>query len=202
MARQRDERIDHAVLAAVCELVRESGYSALTMEAIAQRAGTTKPAIRRRWKSQKQVVVAALAEARVGVVEIDTGCTCCDLIGHLEALRTGLADPVFGRVLPALTADLADDPELREDFLATFWAPRREACLGTLRKAEERGDLRPGQDAELLIDLFAAPVVFRTLFGHQELTSAFIEDVVRALLSGVGAVEKGLCEHRGVSIGG
>ncbi|MGV9294547.1 MULTISPECIES: TetR/AcrR family transcriptional regulator [Amycolatopsis] len=202
MARQRDERIDHAVLVAVCELVRESGYSALTMEAIAQRAGTTKPAIRRRWKSQKHVVVAALAEARTGVAEIDTGCTCCDLVGHLDALRIGLADPVFGRVLPALAVDLADDPELREDFLTTFWAPRREACVVSLRKAEERGDLRPGQDVDLLLDLFAAPVVFRALFGHRALTREFVLDVVRALLAGVGAVEKGLCEHPGVSIGG
>lgn len=202
MARQRDERIDHAVLVAVCELVRESGYPALTMEAIAQRAGTTKPAIRRRWKSQKHVVVAALAEARTGVAEFDTGCTCCDLAGHLDALRIGLEDPVFGRVLPALSVDLADDPELREDFLTTFWAPRREACAASLRKAEERGDLRPGQDVDLLLDLFAAPVVFRALFGHQELTREFVLEVVRALLSGVSAVEKGLCEHRGVSIGG
>ncbi|GAA1952417.1 TetR/AcrR family transcriptional regulator [Amycolatopsis minnesotensis] len=195
MARQRDERIDRAVLAAVAALLREVGYPALTMEAIAQRAGTTKPAIRRRWKSQKHLVVAALAEERTGVVAIDTGCTCCDLVGHLEALRIGMADPAFGGVLPALTADLADDPELREDFLAVVWEPRREACVASLSKGEARGDIRPGLDVDLVLDLFAAPVVFRVLFGHRELGPSFVRGVVGGVLSGVGAIAGGLCEH-------
>ncbi|KOT64454.1 MULTISPECIES: TetR/AcrR family transcriptional regulator [Streptomyces] len=186
MARRRDERIDHAVLAAVTELLREVGYPGLTMEAIAQRAGTTKPAIRRRWQSQKHLVVEAMAQGRVGVVEIDTGCTHCDLVGHLEALRVAMDDPTFGRVLPALVADLADDPQLRERFLTEFWAPRREACVASLRRGQARGDLRTGLDVDLVLDLFAAPIVFRALFGHSGLGPEFPEDVVCALLSGTG----------------
>ncbi|VVJ21844.1 Transcriptional regulator [Amycolatopsis camponoti] len=184
MARQRDERIDQAVLAAVTTLLREVGYPGLTMEAIAQRAGTTKPAVRRRWKSQKHVVVAALAEERAGVVEVDTGCTCCDLFGHLEALRLGMAD-------------LADDPELRETFLAVVWEPRREACVESLKKGEARGEIRPGLDV-VLIDLFAAPVVFRVLFGHRKLDQEFVRDVIGGVLSGVGTADGGrLCAHIG-----
>ncbi|MFD8091178.1 TetR/AcrR family transcriptional regulator [Streptomyces malaysiensis] len=186
MARRRDERIDHAVLAAVRELVREIGYPALTMEAIAQRADTTKPAIRRRWKSQKHLVVEAMARDRAGVVEMDTGCTHCDIVGHLEALRVAMDDPVLGHVLPALVADLADDPELRETFLTAVWAPRREACEASLRKGVARGDLRPGLDVDLVLDLFAAPVVFRALFGHSGLGPDFPADVAHAVLSGVG----------------
>ncbi|MFD2420171.1 TetR/AcrR family transcriptional regulator [Amycolatopsis pigmentata] len=198
MARHRDERIDQSVLAAVTALLREVGYTALTMEAIAQRAGTTKPAIRRRWKSQKQLVVAALAEERTGVAEMDTGCTSCDLVGHLEALRVGMADPALGNVLPALTADLADDPELRKEFLAVVWEPRREACVESLRKGEARGEIRSGLDIDLLMDLFAAPIVFRVLFGHRELDRKFVRDVVSGVLSGVGATDgDGLCEHVG-----
>ncbi|WP_069867440.1 TetR/AcrR family transcriptional regulator [Streptomyces malaysiensis] len=186
MARRRDERIDHAVLAAVRELVREIGYPALTMEAIAQRADTTKPAIRRRWKSQKHLVVEAMARDRAGVVEMDTGCTHCDIVGHLEALRVAMDDPVLGHVLPALVADLADDPELRETFLTAVWAPRREACEASLRKGVARGDLRAGLDVDLVLDLFAAPVVFRALFGHSGLGPDFPADVAHAVLSGVG----------------
>ncbi|MFB7597098.1 TetR/AcrR family transcriptional regulator [Streptomyces sp. NPDC056160] len=186
MARTRDERIDHAVLTAVSELLEEYGYGALTMEAIAARAGTSKPAIRRRWKSQKHLVVDALAHDRVGVVSIDTGCTVCDVVGHLEALRRGLTEPRFGRLLPALVADIADDPELHARFLSVVWEPRREACLRSLRKAEERGDLRPGLDADLVLDLFAAPVVFRTLFGHRPLAPDFVEEIAHAVLRGVG----------------
>lgn len=197
MARQRDERIDQAVLAAVIALLQEVGYPSLTMEAIAQRAGTTKPTIRRRWKSQKQLVVAALAAERTGVVEMDTGCTYCDIVGHLEALRVGMADSALGTVLPSLTADLADDPELRKEFLAVVWEPRREACVASLQKGAARGDIRPGIDIDLLMDLFAAPIVFRVLFGHRELDAEFVRDVVSRVLSGVGRRLDNLCGHVG-----
>jgi AcrR family transcriptional regulator len=187
MPRRRDERIDHAVLAAVTELLGEVGYSALTMEAIAQRAGTTKPAIRRRWRNQRQLVVAAMANDRIGVVDVDTGCTHCDLVAHLEALRTAMTDPALGNVLPALVSDLADDPELHERFLDAVWQPRREACLVVMERGTARGELRPDLDADLVLDLFTAPVIFRALFGHRPLDARFPEEVTRAVLSGVGA---------------
>lgn len=187
MPRRRDERIDHAVLSAVTDLLREVGYSALTMEAIAQRAGTTKPAVRRRWPSRRLLVLDAMAEARIGVSEIDTGCLHCDIVEHLRALRDGMSDPALGQVLPALVSDLSDDPELRERFLDVVWEPRRAACIASLERGRERGELRTGLDVDLVLDLFAAPIVFRSLFGHRELTPDFPEDVARVVLSGVGA---------------
>ncbi|MFD0442891.1 TetR/AcrR family transcriptional regulator [Streptomyces indonesiensis] len=195
MARRRDERIDRSVLAAVSELVREVGYSALTMEAIAARAGTTKPAIRRRWKSQQHLIVAAMAHERVGVVEIDTGCLHCDIVGHLEALRVGLADPALSRVIPALLADLANDPQLHEEFLTIVWEPRRNACAVSLRRARERGEVQQ-LDVDLLLDLFAAPVVFRALFRHAELGPDFAELVTRAVLVGVGDSRTSYCTRQ------
>ncbi|WP_141631619.1 helix-turn-helix domain-containing protein, partial [Mycobacterium avium] len=47
--RPRDPRIDAAVLRATVELLAETGYPGLLVSAIAQRAGTSKPAIYRRW---------------------------------------------------------------------------------------------------------------------------------------------------------
>ncbi|USX52911.1 TetR/AcrR family transcriptional regulator [Lentzea sp. HUAS12] len=198
MARRRDERIDHAVLDAVSALVREVGYPALTMEAIAARAGTTKPAIRRRWQSRQQLVVAAMARDRIGLTEIDTGCLHCDLVGHLEALRTGLEDPALGPAIPALLADLADDPVLHEEFLAVLWEPRRQACVATLRKAQDRGELEPSADVDLVLDLFAAPVMFRALFRHAPMGPDFAELVTGAVLDGVGATAgvPGRCPSR------
>ncbi|MFD4640093.1 TetR/AcrR family transcriptional regulator [Lentzea sp. NPDC058436] len=186
MARRRDERIDHAVLDAVSALVREVGYPALTMEAIAARAGTTKPAIRRRWQSRQQLVVAAMARDRVGLTEIDTGCLHCDITGHLEALRAGMEDAALGPVIPALLADLAGDPGLHEEFLDVLWEPRRQACVATLRKAQERGELEQTADVDLVLDLFAAPIVFRALFRHAAMGPDFAELVTCAVLAGVG----------------
>lgn len=194
MPRHRDERIDEAVLTAVSALLREAGYAALTMEAIATRAGTTKPAIRRRWKSRQQLVVAAMARDRVGVADIDTGCLRCDIAGHLEALRLGLDDPAMRRVLPGLLADLADDPQLRQEFLDAVWAPRRQACIVVLRKAEQRGDVRL-DDVDLVVDLFAAPIFLRALFRHAPSGPEFSERVTQAVLTGVGSTNAHVCAH-------
>ncbi|HWT49352.1 MAG TPA: helix-turn-helix domain-containing protein, partial [Mycobacterium sp.] len=43
--RPRDPRIDGAVLRATVELLAETGYPGLSVAAIAERAGTSKPAI-------------------------------------------------------------------------------------------------------------------------------------------------------------
>ncbi|AOS65627.1 TetR/AcrR family transcriptional regulator [Actinoalloteichus hymeniacidonis] len=166
MARRRDVRIDGAVVVAVRELLTEVGYGQLTMELVARRASTSKPALRRRWPSLRHIVIDAMADARAGVVEPDRGCVVCDLTEHLDALSAAMDDAAMGRVLPALVADLADDPELRDEFLTRFWAPRRAACLTTIQKATDRGQLRASLDPELIIDALAGPLLMRHLFGH------------------------------------
>src|SRR5689334_9907 len=54
--RPRDRRIDRAVLAATADLLVEAGYADLTIAAVAERAGTTKPAIYRRWRGKAHLV--------------------------------------------------------------------------------------------------------------------------------------------------
>lgn len=50
--RQRDPRIDSAILSATAELLVQIGYSNLSLAAVAERAGTTKSALYRRWSEQ------------------------------------------------------------------------------------------------------------------------------------------------------
>ena len=54
--RPRDPRIDAAILAATAELLLEVGYPGVTIAAVAARAGTTTPAIYRRWTSKAHLV--------------------------------------------------------------------------------------------------------------------------------------------------
>ena len=56
--RPRDPRIDAAILRATADLLVEIGYSSLTMAAVADRAGTTKTALYRRWSSKAEPVWA------------------------------------------------------------------------------------------------------------------------------------------------
>jgi AcrR family transcriptional regulator len=57
----------------------KSGYGGLTLEEVARDAGTTKPAIYRRWPTRQQLVLSALGRRYGDATAPDTGCTLCDL---------------------------------------------------------------------------------------------------------------------------
>ena len=79
VGRPRDPQIDSAVLDATLAVLDGSGYARLTVEEVARRAGTTKPAVYRRWPTRQLLALEAL-RVRLGDVRApDTGCTLCDL---------------------------------------------------------------------------------------------------------------------------
>ncbi|MEO8107998.1 MAG: helix-turn-helix domain-containing protein, partial [Actinomycetes bacterium] len=59
--RPRDAGIDHSVLAATRRQLAASGFAALSVAAVAFEAGTTRPAIYRRWPTKSDLAVAAVA---------------------------------------------------------------------------------------------------------------------------------------------
>ncbi|MFE2873269.1 TetR/AcrR family transcriptional regulator [Embleya sp. NPDC059259] len=183
--RPRDHRIDEAVLAATMRLLEEGGYADFTMEAVAARAGTTKPAIRRRWASRRHLVVDALVAAMGEAPTPDTGCTHCDLIAGIATLTTAFAGPGTRRVWPALVADIAADPALAETFFTRLFEPRRAATAAALRRGIDRGDIRADTDLDLLLDLLASTTYYRALFGHLPITDSLAEDIVMIVMSGV-----------------
>ena len=192
--RPRDPQIDAAVLDATLAGLDELGYGRLTLEDVARRAGTTKPAIYRRWAGRPRLVLAALGLRLGELLPPDTGCTLCDLdeslklfVAAFRRLPPGVIGPLF--------AECAGDPELRAAFLATLFDPPRTAVAQTLDRAQGRGDLRPGVDLALILDLLASVIHYRVLFGHATTTDAEIERTVEALLQGIATDYPALLEH-------
>jgi AcrR family transcriptional regulator len=75
MARTRltPER-ESELYAAVLDLLREVGYDALTMDAVAARTRSSKATLYRQWGSKPELVVKALRHNKPGgLAEIDTG---------------------------------------------------------------------------------------------------------------------------------
>jgi AcrR family transcriptional regulator len=167
------------------DILNEVGYAALTLESVAARAGTSKPALRRRWRSRQHLVVDALA-ATVGTTPTpDTGCTHCDLVAGIQTLTDAFTTKIGRRVLPALVSDLAGDPELAELFLDRYFHPRRASTAAALRRGIARGDLDPEADIDLLLDMLASTTYYRVLFGHLPVTAGLAEQVVKTVLAGV-----------------
>ena len=192
--RPRDAQIDAAVLEATLATLDDTGYGRFTLEQVARRAGTTKPAIYRRWPSRQRLVLAALGQRLGDARAPDTGCTLCDLD---ECLMLFVA--AFRRMPPdvigPLFADCAGDPALRNAFMSTLFDPPRAAVKETLDRAHARGDLRDDVDRDLILDLIGSFVHYRTLFGHAGTTSAEVERAVEAMLQGIADDYPRLLEH-------
>jgi AcrR family transcriptional regulator len=200
VGRPRDRHIDAAVLDATLVVLDRSGYGRLTLEEVARRAGTTKPAIYRRWSTRQQLVLAALGR-RLGVARApDTGCTLCDLdeclkvfVGAFRRMPPGVLGPLF--------ADCAGDDGLRTLFMTTLFDPPRAAVRETLERAHARGDLRDDVDLELILDLTGSLVHYRALFGHAPTSDVELERAVEALLQGIATDYPSLLAHSRLKTG-
>jgi AcrR family transcriptional regulator len=192
--RPRDPAIDAAVREATLAELDESGYTRLSLQGVARRAGTTKPAILRRWPGRQRLVLAALG-SRIGALEPpDSGCTLCDLDESLKLFVLA-----FRRLPPdvigPLFADCAADPKLRKAFMETLFEPPRAAVERTLARARERGEIRPDVDLALVLDLIGSLIHYRALFGHATVGDGELEHAVETLLRGVAHDYEALVER-------
>ncbi|RKN07407.1 TetR/AcrR family transcriptional regulator [Streptomyces radicis] len=192
--RPRDRHIDAAVIAATLETLDETGYPGLSLEEVARRAGTSRPAIYRRWSGRAPLALAAIATRLDVPTPPDSGCTLCDIAESfqvfLAAYRTIRPD-----VLSALYADCATDPQLRARYVETVVEPSRRAVAHTLDRAIARGDLRADLDRELLLDIVGSLVHYRATFGRRHLSDAEAGQAVEALLRGAAVDYAALLAH-------
>lgn len=94
--RRRGEELENALLDAAWDLLNEHGYDAFTIDAVATRAGTSRPVIYRRWPGKHELVRAAIGygEAKSRPLTPNTGTLRGDVIALLKqtnATRIGLA---------------------------------------------------------------------------------------------------------------
>lgn len=181
--RPRNTNIDDAVLTETLSALDAHGYR-FSLEEVARRAGTSKPAVYRRWPTRQNLVLAALSR-RLGSVEPpDTSCSMCDLSESLSLFVDAFRRMPPG-VLTPLLADCADDEYLHATFMATLFDPPRAAVRRTLSRAHARGDLRSDLDLDLVVDLLGAFVYYRALFGHAPISPEEIEATVDTTLQGI-----------------
>ena len=103
--RPRDPRIDSAILAATAELLVQIGYANLSLAAVAERAGTTKSALYRRWSSKAALVHEAVFSTAPAALEAPAGDITADVRMLIVATRDVFTTPVVRAALPGLVAE-------------------------------------------------------------------------------------------------
>ena len=110
--RRRGDELEAALLSAAWQELQAGGYAALTYDAVAAKAGTSKPVLYRRWPTKADLVVAALHHAGLFARRElpDTGSLRDDAIGALRSFNETRGD--FITVIGVYMANIASDTGL------------------------------------------------------------------------------------------
>jgi AcrR family transcriptional regulator len=181
--RPRSEEAHQAILDATLELLAEVGFSALTVEGVATRAGVGKATIYRRWPSKLPLVVEAFG-GLPAFDYVDTGSVATDLKRMLRSYLALFYSTPLGTVLPSLAGERAHNPELSELFEPVMRG-RRQPLTRALERGIERGELPADLDVELAADVVVGPIAVRLFFAGSRLTPDMVEPMVELALKGL-----------------
>jgi AcrR family transcriptional regulator len=168
---------------AVLDLLREVGYDALTMDAVAARTRSSKATLYRQWKSKPELVATALKHSKpVQVGDIDTGTLRGDFHAMIErtddcqmekdsALMRGLAQAIHAH------------PDLHAALRELLIEPEITGLDALLRRAVDRGEIRADHPAlgyvpHMLVGAF----VVRHLIEDRTPDQAFLTDYLDAVV--------------------
>jgi AcrR family transcriptional regulator len=184
--RPRDPGTRKRVLSAAAELLDEGGLTAVTMEAIAARAGVGKPTIYRDWPNAQAVAMSAFLErARSAPPARRSRSALAALRRQLRALAAAFATR-SGRHTAMMIAAAQNDSELGKVFRTHFVMKSREEGRALLARAASDGLVRGNIDVEAALDLIYAPFYFRLLIGHAPLTDRDTDAILDLALNGIG----------------
>jgi AcrR family transcriptional regulator len=178
----RLERSRRAVLDAALELLVETSYGELTIEAIASRSGVAKSTIYRHWPGGlADLVHDAFDELEPPGVVPTEGPVRERLIAVLEQLASTVPKSRWSLCLPALIEAAERDPVTRELQRQKSERGRRR-LIDLLDEGVHNGELPAGLDTELVAEALAGPIVLRRLFSLDPLDPGRVRGLVDQVL--------------------
>lgn len=182
---RRSARSHQAVLDTSLALVRQHGYAAVTIDAIAAQAGVSKATIYRWWNHKSSILVEAfLVSVQPGIAFPDSGSVRDDLVSQATSLARVLGDPTLGSLFVSLLGEARHDTQLAAALRDQWQTPRRNAGAEVIERAVSRNELPANTDAQLVLDGVYGPVYLRLLFGHAPLDEASLRRIVDQVLDG------------------
>ncbi|MDG9675367.1 TetR/AcrR family transcriptional regulator [Micromonospora sp. DH14] len=186
--RPRSIRADEAIIEATLDLLAEgSTIEALSIEAIAARAGVGKATIYRRWAGKDALLLDALRRLK-GIMAQPAGTSVRDdLVLLVGAVGTNV-DPRAAKIMPCLVPAVNRTPD-QYQLYQNIIEPRRQLMREVLRRGIDEGVLRADIDVEVTMALLTGPMLIqRVLQWNPDLDDKDLpERVVDAVLEGIRA---------------
>lgn len=179
-------RLESALLDAAWEELQTSGYAKLTTERIAERAGTSRAVIYRRWQSRPELVIAALRHHQPVVPGRvpDTGTLRGDMLAVLSRVSSRLSaigpDTVVG-----LLGDLLADKEALDYVHEQLLRGGTEVMMAVLERAAARGEARSEVSprvARVPLDLICHELILNPHPPSQQTIEEIVDEVFLPLV--------------------
>lgn len=187
--RPRSSSLDDSIELAALELLATGGFGALTMEAIAARAGVGKASLYRRFSNLEDLLSRALLRLDEDLVEAanleDAGAARQALLDTMARIRSRTPDSLNGRIMLRVISEGERFPQLLAVIQERLLRPRQQRIRDLLEQARRLGVLAPDADLDTGVALLVGPMVW---LGMLRITQAQVpnEAVLAQLLTGLG----------------
>jgi EmrB/QacA subfamily drug resistance transporter len=180
LARDTPNPID----AAGVGLFSQAGMSSLPFNAVAARAGIA-TAGARDWSANFERILQIAYDTMAAQHVPDSGSLRSDVCDYLSQATGAMRAPEIRPVIVALLQVSVERPSLTPTLRAILVEPRRRELVAMVERARARGEVRPGVDAELLIDALLGPLYLRTLVTGGAVDRDTVDGLVDVVLDGV-----------------
>lgn len=185
--RPRDEAARRRILQAALDLMDETAFTQVTMEAIAERASASKTTVYRWWPNKAQLAIEAFREAVAPQLPLrHTGSLRKDLTAQMQNFARVLSG-TGGRMLRSFLVAARCDPEVAEAFRSIWSDPRRAEAKAMLRQKQASGQLRQDADLDLVIDSLYGPLYYRFLVKNELPSQKYAESLAALVIQGIAA---------------
>ena len=158
------------------------GYSALSLDAVARKAGVGKAALYRRWRSKADMAQDLVSQLTKTVPErIESG-DCGSLEADLYAMglagRRLMRHPLVRRIMPDLYAAIEREPALAAALRPSSAASEKKIAT-LVERAVARGELSGDVDRQLATDFLIGPLYWRLVVLGERASRQHLKDLAR-----------------------
>jgi AcrR family transcriptional regulator len=162
--RPRSVESHQVILQATLALLAEIGFDAMSIEAIAARAGVGKTTIYRRYASKEELVADAIENVREEVVIPNTGNLWGDIDALIENASQITLSPLGRQTAAMIISSASSNPQFAQIYWTKYLQPRRQAFAIVLERAKARNEVQPEIDPDLVFDIMSGVMLYTLVF--------------------------------------
>lgn len=188
--RPRSAQAHQAILQAALEIFADEGFDAMSIEAIAARAGVGKTTIYRRWSSKEELILDAARSLQAEAPLVDTGNLRDDILHVLKLVwDMSKQSPLLEKLYIRVIGESKANPDLFRFFYERRLGARLQHFRQMIEHAQARGEIRKDLDPIFILELFTGPLLGHLLIARPLIGASHADDfpaqLVDAVLQGI-----------------